>query len=150
MQMKARGDWVADAYCHMTQDQSKASKILRDAHAMTDVTGFGLAGHLLNICEASHTAATLSIKDIPTLKGARTLAKTGIRSTLYPKNRALLPDLPETPDTDLLFDPQTAGGLLAAVPAEKASTLLQNLQTAGYPAALIGQITSGPPGITLN
>ena len=116
---------------------------------MTDVTGFGLAGHLLNICEASHTAATLSLKDIPALKGARTLAKTGLRSTLYPKNRALLPDLPETPDTDLLFDPQTAGGLLAAVPAEKASTLLQQLQTAGYPAALIGQITEGIPGITL-
>ena len=149
MQMKARGDWVADAYRHMTQDQSKASQILQDAHAMTDVTGFGLAGHLLNICEASHTAATLTLKDIPTLKGTRTLTKTGIRSTLYPQNRALLPDFPETPETDLLFDPQTAGGLLATVSAEKATALLQQLQTAGYPAAVIGQITSGKPDITL-
>ena len=149
MQMQARGAWVAAALVQMAQPQGAASAILAAAHAMTDVTGFGLAGHLLNICEASGTGARLNPEAVPLMEGALELAEAGIRSTLFPQNRAQAPFLPEAPRIDLLFDPQTAGGLLAAVPAEEADRLVARLREAGYPAARIGALTGGPGGIVL-
>ncbi|KUF12823.1 selenide, water dikinase SelD [Pseudoponticoccus marisrubri] len=140
----AKGQWVTEALEHMQRDQSDAARILADAHAMTDVTGFGLAGHLMNICAASGTGARLALDAIPLMEGALDLSARGTRSTLYPENRRILPDLPQDPRSDLLFDPQTAGGLLAAVPGDPAPRLAA-LQAAGHVAAHIGQIT-GEPG----
>lgn len=140
---QARGEWVAQALDHMTQPQGAASRILGRAHAMTDVTGFGLAGHLQGMAEASGCGAELDVQAIPTLPGAETLSAQGIRSTLYPENRSLAPELPAGGKADLLFDPQTAGGLLAAVPSETADDLLAQLHDAGYPAARIGALTKG-------
>ena len=149
MQGAARGDWVAAAYAQMTRPQGDAARILAGAHAMTDVTGFGLAGHLLNICEASGLAATLDAGAVPLMPGALELSELGHRSTLYPDNRALAPELPADPRTDLLFDPQTAGGLLAAVPADRADALVGELRAAGHPAARIGMLTMGAPRLNL-
>jgi len=145
---QARGDHVARALTHMTRAQSDAAQILRTAHAMTDITGFGLAGHLTGICEASGVAAELKMDAIPLMEGAADLAVQGIRSSLFPENRALAPELPAGGLTDLLFDPQTAGGLLAAVAADRAAEILHRLTDAGYPAACIGCVTAGAPGLT--
>ena len=146
---QAGGDHVAKALEHMTQAQSEAAQILSSAHAMTDVTGFGLAGHLMGICEASDVAAELDIGAVPLMEGAADLANQGIRSSLYPENQALAPELPTGGLNDHLFDPQTAGGLLAAVAADQADDTLNKLIEAGYPAARIGRIVKGAPRLTL-
>ena len=120
MRLKARGADVAACLAEMARPQGTAARLLREAHAMTDVTGFGLAGHLLNMLEASGTGATLDLAAIPLHAGALDLAAQGIRSTIWEANRAAAAPRvfhEDTPLTALLFDPQTAGGLLAAVAA---------------------------------
>ncbi|MEY8827995.1 selenide, water dikinase SelD [Sedimentitalea sp. XS_ASV28] len=145
----ARGNWIVAALEHMVQPQAQASRILRKAHAMTDVTGFGLAGHLHGICEASGTGAILALDAIPVMEGALAMAKAGVRSSLFEDNRSLVPHLPRHGKADLLHDPQTAGGLLAAVPAQEADRLLADLRAAGYPAARIGALTADSGYIAL-
>ena len=90
---EAKGGWVAAALDHMSRSQGDAARILHDAHAMTDVTGFGLLGHLLGICEASGAGAELFAGRIPLMPGAAELADRGIRSSLFPANQATLPEL---------------------------------------------------------
>ena len=151
MSMKARGEDAIAALNAMKQDQAAASGILQDAHAMTDVTGFGLAGHLLGICEASSCGAQLDLDAIPLLAGAEILAEQGVRSTLYPDNFRVAAQMdipePESGRAALLFDPQTAGGLLAAVNAETADEKVTQLQDAGYQAQRIGFLVVGDPFI---
>lgn len=155
MSGEARGDWVAAALPLMCQPQGAAARILSGlharsrAHAMTDVTGFGLAGHLLGLCEASGLAATLDLKALPVMQGAAELSAGGIRSSLFEENRAIAPELPRGAQADLLFDPQTAGGLLAAVSPDAAADILAQLHSAGYPAARIGTLSAGAPQLNL-
>jgi selenide,water dikinase len=147
----APGAVVAAALDLMCQPQAQASAILSDAHAMTDVTGFGLAGHLSGIGEASQTGARLKLDQIPMMLGALELAQAGQHSTLFQDNIAGSGPItgPMGPRTDLLYDPQTAGGLLAAVAADSALDIISQLQAAGYTsAAIIGTVTD-MPGITL-
>ena len=139
---QARGADVIACLDLMIQPQDAAARILRNAHAMTDVTGFGLLGHLRGICDASCTGALVDWAQVPLMQGAADVSAQGIRSSLFGDNQAgagavtgIVPDL--------AYDPQTAGGLLAAVAAESAETLLAQLQSAGYRAAIIGQITGG-------
>ena len=145
---KATGAQVAAALAAMQFGQQSASRILRGAaRAMTDVTGFGLAGHLQNICAASNLAALLELDTIPTLPGAVTLSENGEHSSLYPNNRAAFSNIPDTPKSRLLFDPQTSGGLLAAVPSGKADGVLNALAKAGHAhSARIGTLQAGPVG----
>jgi len=146
---QARGEDVMACFASMTQDQGDAARILSNAHAMTDVTGFGLAGHLHGMCAASDVGAKITVDAVPVLPGARALSDSGIASSLYPDNRALVPGLVEEAGTRLLFDPQTCGGLLAAVAPGQARALLDELKKAGYDAAIIGEITenSGQVGV---
>ncbi|SHH86831.1 selenide, water dikinase SelD [Marivita hallyeonensis] len=148
MSGQARGADVAGALDAMQQGQRSASFILRRcAQAMTDLTGFGLAGHTQNLCHASGLAASLTLDAIPLLAGARDLSDSGAHSSLYANNRAGFSNIPETPQSRLLFDPQTGGGLLAAVPKDDAKAVVQELQQAGYSdAAIIGHLHSGTPG----
>ncbi len=141
---QADGAWVAEAYHQMVQPQGVASGILVGAHAMTDVTGFGLAGHLQGICAASGCGALVNPGAVPLMTGAAELSEMGIRSTIFEDNRMIVPELPVGGAADLLFDPQTAGGLLAAVGATQAQILLEQLLKAGYPAAIIGHLTDAP------
>ncbi|MFD1341481.1 selenide, water dikinase SelD [Litorisediminicola beolgyonensis] len=141
MQYAAPGAAVAQALEAMCHSQETASRLLGDAHAMTDVTGFGLVGHLQNIAMASGTGARIDLANVPFLPGAVDLAAQGHRSSLYPQNRAIVTDAPDTPEAALLFDPQTSGGLLAAVAPDTAAALRDALRNAGYPAALIGTVT---------
>ena len=151
MQMKAQGRWVMATLDQMARPQADAAAVLAGAHAMTDVTGFGLAGHLLAICDASNHAAELDLDAIPLLPGAVELAEAGIRSTLYPGNRALADriSVPWGAKGELLFAPQTAGGLLAAIPADTADDVLHRLRDAGHPAARIGRMVPGAPFVTV-
>ena len=142
---QARGEDVAAALKMMTLGQAKASQILHSAHAMTDVTGFGLAGHLSGICEASGVDAIIDLKAVPLMDGALDLAMSGTRSSLFRDNRSGSGPVfgADGPMGDLLFDPQTAGGLLAAVCGNQANNVVQALKAVGYPAAIIGQIKAG-------
>lgn len=145
MRGKAAGADVLASWEAMERPQGRAAACLAPmAHAMTDVTGFGLAGHLDNICRASGTGAEIRLDALPFLDGAEALAEAGIASTLMPQNRAALARrflAPEGPRAALCLDPQTAGGLLAAVPMDHVEALLSDLSGAGYPAAQIGHLT---------
>ncbi|TNE62938.1 MAG: selenide, water dikinase SelD [Rhodobacteraceae bacterium] len=151
MEMKASGRDMEAAYASMVQSSGEAARILGNAHAMTDVTGFGLAGHLLGICRASEVGAVLRLDDVPLLPGALEQSMTGMRSTIYTANRAYTAEYegPEGALADLLFDPQTAGGLLACLSPMRAEKCVTALRAAGYEAALIGEITKGPVRLTI-
>lgn len=144
MQKRAAGRDIAALWPVLVQPQGVAAAILAPvAQAMTDVTGFGLAGHLDEMLRAGGVAAELDLDAIPLFAGAEALAAAGIASTIAPANRAALGgriDAPAGPRAALLFDPQTAGGLLAAVPAGAADRLVAALRDAGYAAAIIGRI----------
>ncbi len=151
MQMQAKGPWVAQALASMARPQGDAAALLAPkAHAMTDVTGFGLAGHLMGMLQASGVAARIDLAALPVLDGAEALMAKGIRSTLHAANAGLSArcTLPDTPCAALLFDPQTAGGLLAALPQSGAAALVGALTDQGFDAAIIGEIVAGTPKIS--
>jgi selenide,water dikinase len=115
---------------------------------MTDVTGFGLAGHVRAICAASHLDADLHRAAIPLYAGARALSDAGVSSTLMPANRADAPV--EGAQDALLHDPQTAGGLLAAVPEDKSAAVIEALTAQGCTGHLIGRLTKGTGRLRLS
>lgn len=140
MRRRARGADVMAGLEAMQHPQGDAAAALQAAHAMTDVTGFGLAGHLAGICEASGVGAEVRLEDVPLMQGALDLAEGGVRSSLYPDNRAVEGvSAPDTARGALMFDPQTGGGLLAAVPQDVAAKL------SGHSGFYhIGEITNRP------
>ncbi|HET8997202.1 MAG TPA: selenide, water dikinase SelD, partial [Acetobacteraceae bacterium] len=142
MRGEAKAAWLAAALDSMRVSNAAAVQVLRDhgVTACTDVTGFGLAGHLLEMLRASKVAAVLWPDAVPALPGAAALAARGIESTLAPDNRRMLGPLGMQPDLALLVDPQTSGGLLAGVPVEQAEACLAALHAAGSPAAIVGRV----------
>jgi selenide,water dikinase len=133
----------------MLQSNASAARVARDVGctAATDVTGFGLAGHLLEMLEASQVSAHLSLGAIPRIEGAELLLREGVSTSLSPSNRRRLEGrlthrrAAEDPELDLLFDPQTSGGLLLGVPAERAEHALCLLRGSGAPEArLVGTV----------
>ncbi|MEM7597309.1 MAG: selenide, water dikinase SelD [Pseudomonadota bacterium] len=140
MAAEAQGADVAQAYEVMMQPQGIAAGHLSGAHAMTDVTGFGLAGHVMNMVQASGVGAEIHLDAVPLMAGALALSERGVRSSLFAQNRAILPDVEETALSALLFDPQTGGGLLAALGGD-ADAVVARLRAEGYDAAVIGRIT---------
>ncbi len=127
---KANGADVMACLELMVQDQAEASAILGKAHAMTDITGFGLAGHLRGMCDASGVGVELDLDAIPLMDGALALSAAGVRSSLFEDNRIGAGAI-EGPVMDLLFDPQTAGGLLAAVAAQVSRDCAQETTSGG-------------------
>jgi selenide,water dikinase len=143
MRLHAKGRWIAGALACMLQSNRAAADCLRryQATACTDVTGFGLLGHLVEMTKASRVDAELELSQIPFLDGAQETIKAGIFSSLQPQNirlRRAVRDLDRVaaaPDYPLLFDPQTAGGLLASLPAAHVDDCLAALKALGYRAA---------------
>jgi selenide, water dikinase len=138
------------AHAHMIRSSRLAAEILREhgVHAATDVTGFGLLGHLLEMIKASDVDVTLAIGRIPLLEGARETIEMGIFSSLAPQNVRLRRAIrhfeaaARHPLYPILFDPQTAGGLLAALPLECAASCVNALRGAGYlKASAIGIVS---------
>lgn len=146
------GEAWAATIAAMQRPADTAARVLRDhASAMTDITGFGLAGHLWEMLGKGALSARLDLGAVPFLPGAVDLAAQGVASTLMPANRAALDwqvDAPPGPRTDLLFDPQTCGGLLAAVQRAALPGVLARLDAMGETAACIGEVTDpgGNPG----
>ena len=126
--------WI-DAALDSMQVSNRAAAACLMAHgarACTDLTGFGLLGHLVEMTKPSGVDAELELDALPLLDGARETAAAGILSSLQPANVRLRRALRNQeaalghPAYPLLFDPQTAGGLLASVPAERAEACLAN------------------------
>jgi selenide,water dikinase len=120
--------------------------------AATDVTGFGLLGHLTNILEASRVAAEVAFDSIPVLPHARNLASRGVipggtQRNLEAAERVEWAGDVSTTDRYLCVDAQTSGGLLLVVPPEHEAALLTALREEQTPAAaVIGRIVAGTPG----
>jgi selenide,water dikinase len=145
----ARAEWLMAAIESMRMSNASAARIAM-AHrprAGTDISGFGLAGHLLEMLGASGMSAVLRLEAIPLLPGARALAAHGVESTLAPENRRLLGDKADTRDIALLADPQTSGGLLVGVPAARAEGCMQALLDEGLTAAIIGEVEAALDGV---
>ena len=125
-------------------------------HALTDVTGFGLFGHALEMAEGSDVDMTLDADNVPLLPGAEALARDGIRTGASTRNWAAYGDRIggaggiEAWRRDLLTDPQTAGGLLISVEEAQAEQVLALVKSQGFNrAAIIGRVHEGPGRISL-
>ena len=146
---------LAPAVLSMTTLNAGASRAMlaTGVHAATDVTGFGLLGHLHNMLSASGVAAQLDATAVPLLRGAADAVERGAIPGGTKRNRDALsphvtfaPGVPEVIRT-LLFDAQTSGGLLIAVPEDRANRLIEALrQEKALVAARIGRIVTGVPG----
>jgi selenide,water dikinase len=152
MQQRLDGDdyqAALSSMCLLQQDTSR--RLAEVASTMTDVTGFGLAGHLLNIIEASKVGGRVILDELPFLPGAIEASARGIRSTLYSANAQIRDRVHGEDDArlDLLFDPQTCGGLLATIPAEKWRGCRAAFQAANEPIWQIGTVLDGPAKIDL-
>ncbi|TAK40517.1 MAG: selenide, water dikinase SelD, partial [Betaproteobacteria bacterium] len=149
--LQARGAWIDAALDVMCQSNRLAAHCLREhgATACTDLTGFGLLGHLVEMTRPSGVDAELNLSALPVLEGAEETSAAGILSSLQPANvrlRRALRNQQEAvshPRYPLIFDPQTAGGLLASIPADRVSACLGALRALGYQhAAAIGRVLS--------
>lgn len=157
-----KGDLSKDCYAELIGTTTLLNKIGTDlakddaVHAVTDVTGFGIFGHGLEMARGSNLRLELRADAIPLLGEAKTLAQNGCVTGASHRNWAsyseevtLPDDLPEW-HQHLFSDPQTSGGLLIAVAPERAEAILQEIVQAGYPAAsIVGTANSGTPGITI-
>jgi selenide,water dikinase len=147
--LQARGRWIDAALASMQVSNRAAAACLaaHGARACTDLTGFGLLGHLLEMTQPAGVDAELELDALPLLEGAAETVAAGILSSLHPANTRLRRALRnqkealDHPNYPLLFDPQTAGGLLAGVPESAADACIAALHEAGYrQAARIGRV----------
>lgn len=151
MRGRAKARWLDGAIRAMLQSNRDAAGALRDhgGRACTDVTGFGLLGHLVEMTRASGVDARLTLDAVPLLAGARETAARGLLSSLQPQNVRLRRAVAnvETAGADprypLLFDPQTAGGLLAGVPEDRAAACVARLHALGYTHAAVVGVAAG-------
>jgi len=138
----------------MTTLNRSASEVARafEVHAATDITGFGLLGHLRNVTRASAVEATIRLSSVPFIEAAREYHAAGIAPGGTRANARFLDEWVDyrgaTRDDQLLLcDAQTSGGLLLAVPAAQAEALVAALEAAGTPAAaIVGEITRAGAG----
>jgi len=125
-----------------------------ELHACTDITGFGIAGHLLEVALGSHSGTILRYSDLPLYpgaidmyrKGETTGSNRGNRLMVHEKMKiqASLSDVEE----EMLYDPQTSGGLLLSVPKAQSDALVAALSASGVKSAVsVGEVIEGPPGI---
>ncbi len=151
MQGRATGRDLVAVLDLMDASSAAAARILAEhgATACTDVTGFGLAGHLSEMTRASGAAARLRLDAVPMVPTAVALMEAGLQSSLQPNNERALDDFvlrgcgPDDARLRMLADPQTAGGLLAGIPAEAASPCVAALQAEGYlDSAVIGEVVA--------
>ena len=156
MQLKARGDWITSATDTMCMSNHQATEIAIEhgIEWVTDITGFGLARHVLNLAtRAGALGCYLYPDDIIPLPGAQFMADNGIVSSLAGQNQAAVRldhngcDQHRTP---LLYDPQTSGGLAMLAKPEQADHILAALVATGHNPAIVGRITHSKSGITLS
>ena len=127
---------------------------MKGVHALTDVTGFGLLGHLLEICRASAVGAEIAFDRVPLLPDAAALADLGFVTGASSRNWASYGDEVEgdlgTTERALLTDPQTSGGLLVACSPDTVDDALRAFRLDGFDrATVIGKIVAGPPRVVV-
>lgn len=150
-QLKAKGAWLDAALERMLQSNGVASGLMADidVHACTDITGFGLMGHLAEMIKGHDVDLNLKLDHVPFYDGVLPLSASGVRSSLYPENltaRHIIGNLDQAakqPQFPVLFDPQTAGGLIFAVPAVLLETCLARLKAGGVEAVKVGDVVPG-------
>ncbi|MDE2429046.1 MAG: selenide, water dikinase SelD [Burkholderiales bacterium] len=153
----------AEGYATMIASTTKLNKPgqalakLNGVHAMTDVTGFGLLGHLLEVCRGAKLGANLRMSDIPLLRQVEQLASDGFITGASARNWAAYSDeIKLHPDTSaaqraILTDPQTSGGLLVSCEAEAVDQVLEIFhQHDFFEAAVIGDIVAGTPAVEVH
>ena len=130
--------------------RAAAAALAHGATAATDITGFGLAGHALEIARASGVGLMIEHGALPVFEAFHRLAAQGVSTGSTAANRrhaeadlTLRPGLGDT-EIELLHDPQTSGGLLIAVGEAAAAALLADLVGAGHTAAQVGSVVEGP------
>jgi len=135
-----------EALVTLNRDAAAAMKGF-DIHAVTDVTGFGLAGHALEMAKASMTTMKIAMDQLPVMDEAFEMYRKGMSTGVNVFNQRLVADAmrfeKQVPDwhAQIIYDPQTSGGLLAALPAEQAPDLIRALVQVGTPAAaLVGNV----------
>ena len=147
----ARTRWIRQAIDAMDSSNATAARLLREcgARACTDVTGFGLLGHLSEMLRASRVGAELNLGAVPVYDGALAMLDAGVASSLQPNNELALQDFvldgceADASIVRVLMDPQTAGGLLAGVPALRADACVASLRDAGYRhASVVGHVVA--------
>ncbi len=149
MNYKAKGRWIDNAIESMLLSNQEAVKIFKEfgVTGCTDVTGFGLVGHLVEMIKASQVSVSLELEKISILKGAIQTTQQGMTSSLYPQNLRASDyiinreDVNQAKKFPLLFDPQTSGGLLASIPCNNAEQCLLTLIQSGFKdSCTIGQV----------
>lgn len=159
-QGRAESAWVDAAVASMTLSNRGASEIALRAelavHAMTDVTGFGLMGHAREMALGSGVRLAIDAARIPLIDGAVEAAMAGCLPAGLNSNREFAGCMVEDRRAhiddvvgSLVYDPQTSGGLLIALPPEHADAMTRQLREAGYPGARIGEVVAGSPKILL-
>ena len=145
MQGRVSGPWLQSTFASMTESNAAAARIIAElgAKSLTDITGFGLLGHLAEMLRASGVSAILDASKLPALPGAVALLAQGFRSTFHPENEkakkgiVIRPEAARHPKLELLFDPQTSGGLLFGLPEAAIQRALTKLDQ----VAIIGEVT---------
>ncbi|NES25120.1 MAG: selenide, water dikinase SelD, partial [Symploca sp. SIO3E6] len=153
MRYQAKGRWIEQAIASMLLSNQTAAQVFLEygATACTDITGFGLLGHLVEMVKASQVGVELYLDAIPILPGARETIQRGITSSLHSQNlrqAIYLNNATQVSDWvkyQLLFDPQTSGGLLAAIPSENVDECIKKLKMFGHQqSCLIGKVILAP------
>lgn len=150
MQAACPAETYGDLMKTMLDSNQTAAEIGREnkVSAMTDVTGFGFAGHMLEMLKASKKSAEIELDSVPLIFGAEKIFDRGFESTLAPANRdsEIVVDAKESqrssPNYAALFDPQTCGGVLLGVSKEKSSQVLKQIHESGLTAAAIVGVVS--------
>ena len=158
-----RGRLSSDAYAAMIASTTRLNTPgirfggMEKVHALTDVTGFGLIGHLLEICRGSNVSATIDFARVPLQPGVSELAGEGLVTGASGRNWAGCGDAvtlarpDDVAERALLTDPQTSGGLLVACAPDGVDEVLGVFRAEGFAdAAMIGSLTAGPPRIVVN
>ena len=159
-QGKAADAWVAGAVQSMTTLNRQAAAVVEQCtsvHAMTDITGFGLMGHGREVAMASNVVLEIETASVPRLPGAIEAIAIGAIPAGLLANReyaeCIVSEEPSSGIPDdirtLMFDPQTSGGLLISVSEADAPALVKAMNEAAIPAARIGRVIAGKPGIVL-
>jgi selenide, water dikinase len=147
---RAEQAWIDAAVRSMTTLNKKAAEVLSSGgyspHSLTDITGFGVIGHVREMALASDVAVRLHADAVPLLDGAIDCVRAGYLPGGLKANRDFAECMVAYGDgvseehKTLLFDPQTAGGLLISLPSNSAAVLVSALESQGIPAAQIGEI----------
>ena len=161
MKLLSDGYAVDAAIASMERSNAAAAKIFNDAASgaawMTDVTGFGLARHAQNLVErVGFTGVEITLSDVPVISGAVALLASGVRSSLHDQNRAAVRydetglSARQRVRAEIVFDPQTSGGLLAVLTPQTAHAALRSLTAQNHDAAIIGRTGPGLTGLRLS